>query len=1140
MAESSHDYERSALKFYPPFLCLLALLLAAAVPSHAQDMGRVSPAGLPLPLPGAAPMLPDRLRADNPYNLEMTGTWRFRLTYGQMLARKFVPEAGQVAGFDASTYQGANPPQNAFDGSTDSRWCATEDTFPQWVQVDLGKTQRVTGVTLTWENGGGGYACKIEGGPDPKHLLVMADKTAVPGIGNGPVTVTPTDARYVRILVTGNSHANTWASLREVEIHLIRNGQDVVWRPQPSAYVPPPQDAFTLTNFDDSAWNKISVPSNWEMLGYSIPTYSGVDHTVGEYRRVVTVPASYAGRRVFWHFDGALDGTQVYVNGRYAGYHESGYTAWNIDLTGLLRPGRPNLFALRICKQTPSVDCETGDFQCMGGLYRDTSLISVPLTHVSDITVRTSLTEDYRDADLQTILQVTGTPGATVGLTGALVGADGQAAPVRLAGHGKVGADGTAAISMTAFVKAPREWTAETPNLYYVVFQLTQAGRPVERVEQRFGFRQVEVKNNIVLWNGVPIKCTGVCRHDFWADKGFALTDKQWLTDVTMMKDANINAIRTSHYNHAQRFLELCDEKGFYVLDEVPYCWIGDQVKDPKYAPYLLQRAAETLARDKNRPCVLAWSIGNENPPGIDSQMVLAQVKATDPTRPAFVSCTDPADIPGESWEDDHYPGPGDVDRVAANPKWGANFSEHPHIFYQKETQDYDPGASDLWSETLIKTWGKLWNDPTILGSFIWEWQNQGIADKNSDTTTDFWYGPDHLRQENNKGIVSAYRVPKPEWYIVKMVYSKVVVGARTVSPVNGACAVPLTNHYSFTDLKQLTCRWTALGNGDKILQSGVSHIACPPMQSTTATFPAPVGMTDLRLEFDRADGPSVTYARLAATGAPNPTPPAGPAAGGALTAQDAPDALTVANGMEEVVFDKTTGMLRHWRVNGNDLLTGGPVLNLGEAKAGDWGGYYKAAQPPVTANAKVTATPQADDSVQVVTTSDVLSSVGGTPLGTLTCTYSVQPNATLGLSWSMVWTAKNMNLWEEGLKFTVPATYSHMNWWRDSYFTDYPAGHLGEPTGTATATDVLFRASMRNLHWLTLTDTAGAGLTLMPRDQPLIARADPGMDGNTLFASSQVAGPQDFSGSWVSDHDIHANQGQSLSGAFTLRAVAP
>ena len=601
----------------------------------------------------------------------------------------------------------------------------------------------------------------------------------------------------------------------------------------------------------------------------------------------------------------------------------------------------------------------------------------------------------------------------------------------------------------------------------------------------------------------------------------------------------NVNAIRTSHYNHAARFLELCDEKGIYILDEVPYCWIGDSVKDPKFAPYLLQRGAETVARDKNRPCVLAWSIGNENPSGPNSQLVMDLIKRTDPTRPAFVSSVSPNDIKGQAWEDDHYPDPNSVDRIAKITKWGANFSEHPHIFYQKETQDYDPGASDLWSETMIKTWDKLWKAPTILGSFIWEWQNQGIADKYPDKKRDLWYGPDHLRQENNKGIVTAYRIPKPEWWIVKMVYSPVVIGSRTVSPIDGACTVPLLNHYSFTDLKELGCRWTAFA-GSRALRSGVLHIACPPGKPIQASFPAPAGMTRLRLEFDNPKGTMVTSANLAVDGIALPAPPAAMAEGSALLTQDSPDTLSVGNGLQEFAFNKRTGAIQSWRVNSRNLLQGGPALNLGEAKAGGERDYYRAAQPPVLDAAQVTASPGAGGVVRVTVTGGVLTAAGGSSLGTLTCTYDIQPDAEVRVGWSLDWTAPDTHLWEAGLKLSVPTALTQMGWQRDSYFTDYPAGHMGEPTGMCRAGNPLFRATKRGLHWLTLRDGMRNGLALLAADAPLVARGESGTVGTTLFVSSKVAGPRDFSGSWVTNHDIDAQKGKSLSGAFTLRAIAP
>ncbi len=1121
---------------------LLPLLSMLTCPAFAQDIGRVSPATLPLPLPTAAPMPPDRLRTHNPWNLPMTGNWRFRLTHGQIKAGQFQPGAPGRHDLTASTHQTENPPGAAFDGSADTRWCASGPDYPQWLQADLGKVRRVDGVTLVWENPGDTYECRIEGRSQGGKWRTLADATAAPGIGDGPVALTHADVRYVRVFVTANSSGKRWASLREFQIRTTDNGQEVVWHPPAlkpvSTDVPVAiRDAFAAFNFNDTKWDTVSVPSNWEMAGYSLPTYDSVDNTVGLYRRSVAVPAAWAGKRIFWHFDGALDGAEVWVNGRKAGYHESGYTAWDIDLTGLVRPGQQNLFAVRVSKMTPSFDADTGDFQSMGGIYRDTSLIAVPQTYVSDITVRTPLAANYQDATLFTQVSVTGAPGQAVAIVGKLMRSDRRPTPLTLAGQGRIQADGTVQITMSAPVRAPALWSAEKPNLYYVVFEMTGSGKTIERVEQRFGFKQIEVRNNVVIWNGAPIKCTGVCRHDFWADKGFALTEADWVKDLTLMKAANVNAVRTSHYNHAERFLELCDEKGMYILDEVPYCWINDQVKDPAYAPYLLQRGQETVARDKNRPCVLAWSLGNENPNGIDSQMVLDLVRKMDPTRPAFVSGEDPNSIKGQLWKDDHYPGPETIDRYARSTNWGANITEHPHTFYEKEVQDYDPGASDLWSETLIKTWDKLWKAPNILGSFIWEWQNQGVADNNEDTTTDFYYGLDHMRQENNKGIVSAYRVPKPEWWIVKSAYSPVAVTARTVSLVGSLCTVPITNYYSFTDLQELTCRFTAL-NGSVKLQTGIAHIACGPMQSTTTAFPAPPGITALRLEFLRPDGAPVIAFNLAVVGVPLPAAPAAPATGGALTTQDGLDTLVLRNYLQQIAFDKRTGTIQSWRVGGRDVLLGGPTLNLGEGKAGSEPGMYRAKQPPITTDAHVSATPGVGGMMHVAVSSHVLAAAGGSSLGTLVSTYDLSPNAEMTVKWTLNWTAEDVSLWEEGVKFTVPTGFTQMAWQRDSYFTDYPAGHVGEPSGTARADDLLFRASKRGLHWLTLTDRNGAGLALLPTDVPLVGRAEAAATGTLLFASSEVAGPHGLSGSWVADHAIHAVQGKALSGAFTLRAL--
>ncbi len=470
------------------------------------------------------------------------------------------------------------------------------------------------------------------------------------------------------------------------------------------------------------------------------------------------------------------------------------------------------------------------------------------------------------------------------------------------------------------------------------------------------------------------------------------------------------------------------------------------------------------------------------------------------------------------------------------------NYSENPHIFYRKETQDYDPGASDLWSEALGNVWDKIWDAPNILGSFIWEWQNQGIADQNSDKTSEYWYGLNQLRQENNKGIVDAYRNLKPEWWIVKQVYSPVQVGVKTIAATNGTFSIPITNRYSFTDLNELTTRWTAY-NGSKALQSGSQHISCPPLQSVLASFPAPSGTTVLRIDFDHPDGTSVIAANLAVDGSPQPAPPSAHAAGSTLTVSDATSTLIVSNGLEKVVFNKMDGTITEWSINGKDVLVGGPIINLGELKASNDKKYYEAKRPPITSNAAVTASPpNANGVVTVSVKSDVASGDTGAPLGKFNATYAVQPDAEIGVSWSIAWTAPDFSLWEEGLKFSTPSQLSKMTWLRDSYFTDYPAGHIGEPYGSAQSTDVSFRASKRSLHWLTLTDRSGDGLALLSSSDgtPLIGRANTSATMTTLFASTQVSGPSDYSAAWVGDHDIHVGTGKPLGGSFVLRAVGP
>ncbi|MBI2300059.1 MAG: discoidin domain-containing protein [Armatimonadetes bacterium] len=620
-----------------------------AVLTYAAALARA----VPVPLPGDQPRSAAALRQDNPYVLDLRGAWRFDLTHGRMTADGYLPDSfGELA----SSVQDGHPYEAALDRDPDTRWCASGGELPQWYAVDLGAPTEVTGLDLLWEFDTVRYRFKVDGGDDRKAWRALADLTAEPGAGNGPVKLKPATVRWLRLTIVGVGQGK-WASLRELRLTVRRNGKDAAWNPPPPTPPDPREtDRFASNDFDDRDWHDLKVPANWEIEGFSVPTYWGPDNTVGLYRRWIDVPESFAGHRVYWHFDGVNNGAEVWVNGHRAGYHESGMTAWELDISGDLQPGKRNLLALRVCKTTPSHDLDTGDYWFLGGIYRDTWLAAVPPNHVTGVTVGTRLDGAYRDAALELRVEVRGRPGATVGLAGTLYDPAGRpVAGVAPAGEAALDQDGLGTVALSAPVAAPRLWSAEKPDLYTVVLTLRVDGQFTERVEERFGFRQIEIRGGVVLWNGVPIKCTGTCRHEEWPNLGKALDEAAWRRDFELLKGCNINAVRTSHYNFAARFMELADEYGIYVLDEVPFCWAN--TKDPNLAPAFLLRARETLARDRNHPCVLAWSLGNENEPGPNIQKVveLARVSSPASRRPrspaaASTTSTTPACSRPSTW----------------------------------------------------------------------------------------------------------------------------------------------------------------------------------------------------------------------------------------------------------------------------------------------------------------------------------------------------------------------------------------------------------------------------------------------------------------------------------------------------------
>jgi beta-galactosidase/beta-glucuronidase len=639
-----------------------------------------------------------------------------------------------------------------------------------------------------------------------------------------------------------------------------------------------PVPSFAAPDASDADWQNIPVPSNWEIEGFSQLTYqdrtSNPSDDIGLYRRLVDIPASFAGQRVLWHFDGVFDGAEVFVNGQRVGYHESGFTAFDMDVTKALKPGQRNLMAVRVYKKTATSNLEKGSFWCLGGIFRENYLVALPPLHMDDVTVITDLDAKYKNATLKSTVRVTGPAGAHFVVTGNLYNLDGtKVTTPAMSQAADIGADGTATVNLSAPVTAPKLWSAEKPNLYYVFYRLSDGNQTIiERVQDRIGFRKVELKNGVFEVNGVPVKFTGVCRHEEFSPYGHALNEEVWNTDITLMKAANINAIRTVHYNDAERFMDLCDEAGFYVLDEIPSCWISSEVRDASRSWAYVFRSKETLDRDKNRACVVAWSCSNESGYGVNNQAEFDYVKVHDPTRLAFISQQNLDKNPKTDFEDYHYPKIDVIKAMSTSP----NRSKVPTIL--TEYSPSGPGG-------VAYAWDVIWPSDGMAGAFLYQWSDQGQTDRfperwsfhspgvppasfvpgsgpavNGVPSADTTNG---MRLTGGHGAVSTdRRIIKPLAENLKLVYSPVNTTAREVVPVAGKCVVPLQNRYSFTDLSELTCRWQALA-GEKVLATGESHVAAKPRSTVDASFPATPGMDALRLEFIHLDGRSVYVTSL-------------------------------------------------------------------------------------------------------------------------------------------------------------------------------------------------------------------------------------------------------------------------------------
>jgi beta-galactosidase len=719
-----------------------------------------------------------------------------------------------------------------------------------------------------------------------------------------------------------------------------------------------PRD-FYKPDYDVTKWHDIPVPSNWELQSHGIPIYTNVTHPfapedpnppyiphdynpVGSYRTEFTIPAEWKGRQVFLHFDGVKSAFYLWINGEKVGYSQGSMTPAEFNITKYLRGGN-NVLAAEVYRWCDGSYVEDQDTWRLSGIYRDVYLFSTPNVHLRDFFVRSDLDEQYRDGVLKITAKPRNYSDKTVGkhtVETLLLDASGKSVAESVLASGSVnsiaaGAEGV--IEMQADIETPHKWSAETPYLYSVILILKEpSGKTIEVESCDFGFRKVEVKSGQILVNGVPTIFKGVNRHEHDPDSGFVIPISRMIQDIKLIKQANMNMVRTSHYPNTPIWYDLCDKYGIYLMDEanmeshkISYGLNRLPGSDPKWTAASVDRMASVVQRDKNHPSVIFWSLGNEAGFGDNIKAMADYARKHDPTRLLqYRQMNSVVDTDNLSYQ---------------TVEWCIDWAkEHPDRPYLMEEYAYARGNA---VGNLQEYQDAFESYDNLCGALIWDWADKALREYSEDGKM-FWayggdYGPPGTPSDGTmvaNGIVGPDRDPEPEYYEVKKVYQ--YIKAEPVDLAKGE--IRIRNKYDFLSLDFVETSWELTEDGKVIQQGSLPKMNLPSKKAENVVVPfrkpelKPGAEYHLKITFAMADdtlwanrGHVVAWDQfklpfdVAAKDTENIEDMPG------LTLTEGADAFIIAGKNFTVTIGKKTGAIQSYTFEGKELLTSPLIPNF-------------------------------------------------------------------------------------------------------------------------------------------------------------------------------------------------------------------
>jgi beta-galactosidase len=728
-----------------------------------------------------------------------------------------------------------------------------------------------------------------------------------------------------------------------------------------------PEDFFEPA-FHDSSWDRIEVPSNWQLKGYGTPIYTNIkmpfdadpprvphDHNeTGLYRTSFDLPASWADKQVIIHFAGVQSGFYLWVNGQEVGYSQDSKLPAEFNITPYLLPGE-NTVAVKVIRWTDGSYLEDIDYWRMSGIFRDVYLLARPALHLSDFHVVTTLDNSYTDAVIDLKVTFEGHVAANPNnhtlryalmKDGELIFRESAAVP----SHEKKEKQ---TIHVQRDVSKPLKWTPETPELYTLVLELADAdGHTLEATATRIGFRQVEIINGQLMVNGVAVLIKGVNRHEIDPDLGRAITEESMISDIKLMKQHNFNAVRTSHYPNQPRWYELCDEYGLFVMCEANVesheLWADHAVylgELPEWETALAERGQRMVETFKNHPGIIFWSMGNETGWGVNFDAMFDAMKAIDPIRPIHYESKNPAyaAIPARyDINSTMYPAPDEPSKLHAQSLawWAEQAPDRPTIICEY--------AHAMGNSTgnFYKFW-EAFEDPaypTLQGGFIWDWVDQGLSRIAPDGRKYFVYGGDFDDTPNDanfclNGVVFPDRTPQPALEEVKKVQQFIKTEASDLNNQK----ITIQNAYHYISLDFVRLYWSLNRNGVPFhlgmisnldIAAGASELVEIPFQMPDTTDGALYTLDiSYRLRHDHKWAPGgyeIAWEQFLLSDEHLPHEPV--PSDQPLTLSDQGTSLLIKGKGFSVEYDQQKGLFANYRSGEELLMLEGPVPNFWRA----------------------------------------------------------------------------------------------------------------------------------------------------------------------------------------------------------------